>query len=101
MSSSSLSSQLPDYLDRRERLTRTLLGVFADAEFFTVDVHIERRGCIYMFTFNNQDDKDIVGINGHYNVNGALLLLANWTPNISLHNFTITAAWNTSRIQTF
>ncbi|GAA0186112.1 hypothetical protein LIER_33400 [Lithospermum erythrorhizon] len=50
MSSSSESSQLPDYLDRRgwvvppnlemanqerQRLTRTLLGVFVDVEFFT------------------------------------------------------------------
>ncbi|GAA0164757.1 hypothetical protein LIER_20314 [Lithospermum erythrorhizon] len=52
MSSSNKSSQLPDYLDRRgwvvpvnlemanqerQRVTRTLLGVFADAEFFTSD----------------------------------------------------------------
>ncbi|GAA0149154.1 hypothetical protein LIER_08402 [Lithospermum erythrorhizon] len=86
----------------RERLTRTLLGVFADAEFFIADrvheyvnthwflrglVHIEHRGNIYMFIFNN---KDIVGINGPYNVNGALLLLTNWTPNMTLQNFNIT-----------
>ncbi|GAA0147310.1 hypothetical protein LIER_07043 [Lithospermum erythrorhizon] len=118
MSSSSESSQLPDYLDRRgwivpanlesttqdqERLTRTPPGVFSDAEFFSADpvqqyvnthwflrgqVNIERRGSIYFFAFN-QDDKDIVGVNGPYNVNRALLLLANWTPNMSLQNFNI------------
>ncbi|GAA0165091.1 hypothetical protein LIER_20580 [Lithospermum erythrorhizon] len=89
MSSSSLSSHLSDYLDRR--------GV---QDYVT----IERMGSIYFFTFHNRDDKDIVGINGPYNVNGALLLMSNWTPNMTaeFHNHTCkymdAIAWDSSRV---
>ncbi|GAA0152772.1 hypothetical protein LIER_11169 [Lithospermum erythrorhizon] len=88
----------------RERINQSLLGIIIDSEYFIADreqayvdtywflrgvVQVEKRGSIFTFRFENMNDKDEVILRSPLNINGALLLLCHWTPNLCFQNLTI------------
>ncbi|GAA0143417.1 hypothetical protein LIER_35741 [Lithospermum erythrorhizon] len=88
----------------RTRLSRSLIGLIRDVEFFSADrvqayvdscwllrgvVDVERRGSIYLCNFSVEEDMDDVISRSPLNINGALLILQHWTPNIVFSNFDI------------
>ncbi|GAA0168942.1 hypothetical protein LIER_43831 [Lithospermum erythrorhizon] len=90
-------------IDRKNLLTRTLLAVIRDA-FFSAErvqayadhcwllrgvVNVERRGSIHLFHFTVEEDLDNVVLRSPFNINGALLVLQHWTPNLVFQNFEI------------
>ncbi|GAA0172325.1 hypothetical protein LIER_26173 [Lithospermum erythrorhizon] len=84
-------------MNTRMQLNRTLIGIIRDAGFFSakrvqiyVDrcwlvrgvVNVERRGFLYFFHFTIEEDLDDVVLRSPLNINGALLVLQYWTPNL-------------------